>query len=116
MSSKALSDTIRQVRKARTALNEVEEQLYEYLEDKYEIKEELVDVLEMIVENIDHFDDVSAIETLLVACATKPAPTRHRKNAGKKTKEEVIQTVKERRATVSASSSGEKSPDQDPTA
>lgn len=105
MSSKSsLQDLIRQVRKARIALDDVEEQLYEYLEDKFEIKEELTELLELIIENVDKFDETSTVETLLTACTTKPATTRaQRRNAGKKTKEEVIQTVKERERRQSSS-------------
>ena len=113
MSSKVLSETVRQVRKARIQLSEVEDQLYEILEDKFEIKEELQDQVREIIDNIDAFDDVSAVETLLTACGKKIAPARgHRRNAGKKTKEEVIQTVKERRQTPAPSTTPAASEDE----
>src|SRR5690349_562018 len=103
MTSKALSDIIRQVRKARVQLSECEEQLYEYLEEKFEIKEELEDLVREIIDNADVFDDTSIVETMLIGCSRKVAPSRtQRRNAGKKTKDEVIQSVKERRGATSA--------------
>ncbi len=105
MSGKAFSDTLRQVRKARIELSELEDDVFDYLEEKCELKEELQDLVREILDNIDAFDDASTVETMLSACCKKAAPSRgHRRNAGKKTKEEVIQTVKERRGGSSSTS------------
>ncbi len=98
MSSKAFSDTIRQVRKARIQLSELEDQLFDHLEDKYELKEELQDLVREIIDNVDMFDDAATVENMLTSCCKKAPARGHRRNAGKKTKEEVIQTVKERRS------------------
>ena len=99
MSQSSLSTIVRDLRKARMACAELEDDLLAHLEENFALNEDITEIAEVVIENIDKFEDAGTVENVLIALGGKTASKSHRRgHSGKKTKEEVIQSVKERRA------------------